>query len=147
MLQLSSDKHPHVPRRRTRADTAPRRCPSRGGGRGSSCRLCTGSVSSRRSAHSPCGTAGTSGRCCRRKTQRGTSSRTSWGRNREHLGFGASSGHLPLPAPVTVPVPTAFGASPSLGSNLSSFTSYSCNLQCLESHSSHMDIGTVLSQL
>lgn len=147
MLQLASDKDPYVPRRRSRAGRAAGRCPSRGGGRGSSCRPCTGSGPSPRSARSPCGTAGTSGRRRHRKTQRGTSSRTSWGGNQQRLGFGASTRRLLPQAPATVPSPTAFGASPSLGSNLSSFTSYSCDLHCLESHSFNTEMETLLSQL
>lgn len=88
-----NDKHPYVPQRRTRADRAARRCPSRGGGRGSSCRPCTGWVPSRRSARSPCGTAGTSGHRCHQRTQRGMSSHTSWRGNQWHWAL--------VPAPVT----------------------------------------------
>lgn len=143
MPQLAGDKHPYVPRRRSRADRAARRCPSRGGGRGSSCRLCTGSGPSPRSARSPCGTAGTSGRRRHRKTQRGTSSHTSWG-GKQCPGFGASTGHLLPQAPPTV---TSSTVSPGLGSNLSSFTLYSCDLQCLESPNSNTETGTLSSQL
>lgn len=146
MLQLASDKHPYVPRRRSRAGRAEHRCPSRGGGRGSSCRPCTGWVPSRRSARSPCGTAGTSGRRCHQKTQRGTSSRTSWGGNRRRWALvpalvTSRLRHLPLS-----PLPKRLGCpQPWQQSELVYFL-FLC-LECLESHSSNTDMGNLLSQL